>query len=310
MKEKSLETKILSFNKDNLNNLIENKATENETFSIPERTQEHITIAILGPVSAGKSTFFNAISSNTCSDMQRRKTTMLPQYYHITKSDSAIDSIEDIYQRNKQSNEHILQLRESGQFNHQRDFVEIHHSLKEIKDFIELPDPNATFSILDMPGLNCGGDDLYYKYTRENSQKIDIYVLVFDINNGMNTNDEVQILQLVAEQVRKNNYGYVHIIMNKCDEINFDDQEAVTLGDEELDELFCRCRETVDKHMSGIDVSITPMSSSKLYVYRGVKNNIQSIDESHLDNIIKTECGRTELRKLTTIDKKRSFVQV
>lgn len=47
---------------------------------------ENIKIAILGPVSADKSTFFNALISNTCSNMKRKKTTMLPQIYNITKT--------------------------------------------------------------------------------------------------------------------------------------------------------------------------------------------------------------------------------
>ena len=53
-------------------------------------TTENIHIAILGPVSAGKSTFLNALFSNTFSDMKRKKTTMLPQIYHTTKNKDII----------------------------------------------------------------------------------------------------------------------------------------------------------------------------------------------------------------------------
>jgi len=45
--------------------------------------QKNITIAILGTVSAGKSTFLNTLCSNIYSDTFRRKITMLPQIYHI-----------------------------------------------------------------------------------------------------------------------------------------------------------------------------------------------------------------------------------
>lgn len=41
---------------------------------------ENIHIAILGPVSAGKSTLLNALFSNTFSDMKRKKTTMTPTH--------------------------------------------------------------------------------------------------------------------------------------------------------------------------------------------------------------------------------------
>ena len=62
---------------------------------------ENINIAILGPVSAGKSTFFNSLCSNTCSDMKRKKTTMLPQIYQIVSDVQITDSVEVIYNKNK-----------------------------------------------------------------------------------------------------------------------------------------------------------------------------------------------------------------
>ncbi len=270
---------------------------------------ENIKIAILGPVSAGKSTFFNSLCSNTCSDMKRKKTTMLPQIYNIVGDKNKIDSIEVIYNKNKESNEKILNLRESGNFVIEKDFTEIVHNIGSIPDFITLPDKNATYSILDMPGLNCGGDTLYYDYIKKISKSIDIYLLVFDINSGLNTTDEINIIQLVVEQIQKNANGYVHILINKCDDIQFQD-DSIDLEDEELNELYERCVETINKQCQSIlnKVTISPLCSSKLYIYRGVKNNISEIDENQLDNIIKNECGKQELKKLTTSAMKRKFI--
>ena len=59
-----------------------------------------------------------------------------------------------------------------------------------------------------------------------------------------------------------------------------------------------------------IQFSISPLSSSMLYVYRGVKNNILTIDESQLDTIIKNECGKSELKRLKTVEMKRKFITV
>jgi hypothetical protein len=270
---------------------------------------ENINIAILGPVSAGKSTFFNSLYSNTCSDMKRKKTTMLPQIYKIFKDIKLVDSTETIYERNKESNEKILELRENGQFNVQRDFVELIHNISPIPDFISIPDKDTTYAILDMPGLNCGGDTLYYDYIKKISKTIDVYLLVFDINSGLNTTDEINIIQLVVEQIQKNSNGYIHILINKCDDIQFDG-DKIELGDEELNELYERCIETINKHCQKIidNVSISPLCSSKLYIYRGVKNNISMIDENQLDNIIRNECGKQELKKLEDCSKKRKFI--
>jgi len=272
--------------------------------------QENITIAILGPVSAGKSTFLNALCSNTYSDMLRRKTTMLPQIYHILNNSVNIDNIDEIYKKNKESNEKILELREEKKFDINRDFIEIHHNIEKINHFIVLPNNNTNYSILDMPGLNCGGDDIYYEYIRKNSNNIDIYLLLIDINSGLNTTDEINIIKLIVEQIKINSNGYMYVLINKCDDISFDDRYNVTLDDKELNDLYKRCNNIINEHCKDIidKVIISPLCSSKLYIYRGVNNNITTIDESQLDNIIKNECGKKELKKLLTLDKKRKFI--
>ncbi len=271
---------------------------------------ENIHIAILGPVSAGKSTLFNAICSNTCSDMKRRKTTMLPQIYHATNDIGKVDSIETIYAKNKTSNDRILELRENGQFNIQKDFKEINHNISFITEFINLPDSNATYSILDMPGLNCGVDNIYNNYIINNSDKIDIYLLVFDINSGMNTTDEINIINLVVSQIKKNANGYIHFLINKCDSIKFLPDNKINLGEDELHELYNRSIGIIHKQCSEIagKYTITPICSSKLYIYRGVKNNIDNIDEYLLDNIIIEQCGKPELKKLNDVGMKRRFI--
>lgn len=269
--------------------------------------KENIKIIIAGPVSAGKSTFFNALMSNTYSDMKRKKTTMLPQHYFCGKNNN--ESVEEIYNKNKESNDNILQLRESGEFDASKHFNELVYNISPIDDFVTLPDKRATYSILDMPGLNCGGDELYYDYVKKESKNIDIYVLVFDINSGLNSTDEITILKLVVDEIIKNGNGHVRILINKCDDIQFKN-DKIDLGDEELNELYERCKQTINKHCVEIidRVTVSPLCSSKLYVYRGVKNNISTIDENQLNNLIKTECGKTELKKLDSIKKKRKFI--
>jgi len=270
----------------------------------------NINYAILGPVSAGKSTFFNALFTQTCSDMKRKKTTMLPQYYQTTSKLINVNSIDEIYERNKLSNEEILAKRENNTFNYKNDFKEIYHVVKPLIDFVNLPDKNATYSILDMPGLNCGGDNMYYEYITSISHKIDIYFVLFDINSGLNTSDEIKIIDLVVNEVKKNNHGYIYFLLNKCDDLEFDDNNNVVFADDELDELYKRSIEIINSKCEHImnHFYVTPICSSKLYIYRGVKNDIGQIDEKQLDTIIKTVCGTRELKKINSIDKKREFI--
>jgi GTPase SAR1 family protein len=124
---------------------------------------ENIHIALLGPISAGKSTLLNALFSCTYSDMCRKKTTMMPQIYQTITNKGDIDSTDKIRKQNKQSNDKILQLRDSNKFT-ESNFCELIYKVGAIPNFIELPDKSATYSVLDMPGLNCGGNNMYYDY--------------------------------------------------------------------------------------------------------------------------------------------------
>lgn len=270
---------------------------------------ENIHIAILGPVSAGKSTLLNGIFSNTFSDMKRQKTTMLPQIYQTTPDKSKHNNIDTILEMNRQSNENVLKLREENKYT-QENFKELKYFVDKIDDFIELPDKDATYSILDMPGLNCGGgDNMYFNYIKQISKTIDIYILIFDINSGLNTTDEINILTMINNEIIKNKHGYVHVIINKCDDMIYD-ENGFKFRDDELQDLYDRCKETLHKYLKDIrdNVSISPLCSSELYVYRGIKNNIETIDEKHIDKIIINECGKKELMKLNNLKNKKKFI--
>ncbi len=294
--------------------------------------KENIHIAILGPVSAGKSTFLNALLGNTYSDMMRKKTTMLPQIYQTTKDIDKIDHVNFIKKKNLNSNETILKLRESGQYNSTH-FKELNYKVKEIDNFIDLP-LDSTYSICDMPGLNCsgGGDIMYYNYLELNSHKIDIYILVFDINSALNTTDEVKILEKVSEYIKKNNHGYVYILVNKSDYVEFEscsreeyikfkessDDSVETksdikyykfkFSDDELSDLYNRIKVTVKKYIDKFYIS--PICSSDLYIYRTALHNIDSLENAQLDDIIKKESGKKEFLKLQkeSINVKQAYV--
>ena len=270
--------------------------------------QENIDFAIIGCVSAGKSTFFNAVTSCTFSEMKRKKTTMLPQIYQTTSDKSLIDDIKTIYNKNKKSNDEILEKRENNTFVIERDFKVINHFIDRIPDFVDNED---NYSILDMPGLNCGADKLYYDYIKSTSSNIDIYILVVDVNSALNTTDEINIIRLIIEQIKKNNNGYIHILINKCDDIQYDKSNKIDLGEEELNEMYQRAETIIKKECASIihNVSWSPICSSKLYIYRGIKNNIDNIDEKQFDEIIAQEVGKAELRKLKTVENKRKFMK-
>jgi len=272
--------------------------------------QENIHIAILGPVSAGKSTLLNGLFATTYSQMKKKRTTMLPNIYQTTFNDKEVDSFEMIQKKNAESNENIFKLRESNQYN-QTHFKEIIHKVKPIEDFIELSNKKATYKINDLPGINDQDAQIYYDYVKNNSHNIDVYILVFDINSPLNRTDEVKILQEITSHVKNNNHGYIHILINKCDDITFDNQDKFRFDDDENQESYDECIKSINKFMKDImhKVTISPMRSSLLYTYRTALYNIDSLDEKQIDNIIKEEEGKNGLNVLTTLSLKKKYLK-
>ena len=272
--------------------------------------QENIHIAILGPVSAGKSTLLNGLFATTYSQMKKKRTTMMPNIYQTTFNDKEVDSFEMIQKKNSESNEIIFKLRESGQYN-QTHFKEIIHKVKSIEDFIELPDKKATYKINDLPGINDQDAQIYYDYVKNNSRNIDVYILVFDINSPLNRTDEVKILQEITNNVKANNHGYVHILINKCDDIIFDGKDIFKFDDEENQESYDECLKTINKFMKDIidRVTISPLRSSLLYTYRTAIYNMDKLEEKQLCNIIKEEDGKNALEKLSTPELKKKYLK-
>jgi len=272
--------------------------------------QENIHIAIIGPVSAGKSTLLNGLFATTYSQMKKKRTTMMPNIYQTTFNDKEVDSFETIQKRNNDSNKQIFELRESGQYN-QTHFKEIIHKVKPIDDFIEFPDEKCTYKITDMPGSNDQDCQIYYDYIKNNSHNIDVYILVFDINSPLNRTDEVKIIQEITNHVKTNKQSYVHILINKCDDITFDDKDKFKFDDDENQESYDECVKTINKFMKDVidRVTISPLRSSLLYTYRTAIYNIDSLDEKQIDNIIKEECGKSGLSDLKTLNKKKDFLK-
>lgn len=271
---------------------------------------ENINIAVLGPVSAGKSTLINSLFCDTMSEMQRKRTTMLPQLYQITNNPTEVMTSSTILEMNSKSNQEVLEERKANTFNPDN-MKELIYKVKEIPDFIDLRNTNATYSILDMPGLNDQDSEMYYNYIRKRSSEIDIYIIMYDVNSSLNTTDEVKILKFVANEIRRNGFGYLHIIMNKCDDFDFvDDGTSFHIEDTELSQLYDQAEETISSICEGIKWSMSPIVANTLYVYRVLKHNkTGNITESELDNLIKHEFGKVELKKLNTFEKKKKLVK-
>lgn len=250
------------------------------------KTRLDINICILGTVSAGKTTFLNTLFTNTYGEMKIKRTTMCPQVYHETeKIDELIDPAV-IRSRNKEINDKLYSKKDITL----SDIKELIHFVPKIENFVKL-NKGVYFSVYDVPGLNdANTKDVYFQYVKNSFHKFDIIVYVIDVKLGLNTSDEIDILNMIISQINFNQKrGLMQkliVIVNKCDDFN---------EDEEIREMYKQVETTIANKTEGenIEYQIFPLSCEDAYMYRMINNNPDvKLDDKYYHKIGINEYGK------------------
>ena len=271
---------------------------------------KNISIAIVGPVSAGKSTLLNAIFTNTFTGMNIKRTTMTPQVYRETSSETVDNS--SIRKQNEELNKKLIQMTESNQKLSISDIQEQVHDVKKIINFVPLI-YDYHFTIYDIPGLNdARTKDVYFQYLTENFHKFDVILFVIDINSSLNTSDEILILEKILEGCKQNHEKEINtslvIIANKCDNLFLNDSGELKL-DDELQEMHSQISLTLKQKIEEIHpqtiYSILPMSSEDAYIYRMFKSGLgKQLDIKYIDKFGFNEFGKSKWASIPSCNKR------
>lgn len=278
-----------------------------------------INIGIFGCVSVGKSTFLNAITGQQFSDAKINKTTMVPQVYtQIVNETSDIQTIQDI---NKKINDVITKDIDNNNFSLEK-CQPVYHNIENFFDFFdpEIIDPNLKISIYDIPGLNDStSKDIYFEWVRQNIKLFDIIIFMTDINRGLNNSDEIDILKLLMESIKKYNIKMI-CLMNKCDNIYFDHkQNDLVFEEKEQENIYIQANNIlVDiAKNSGIEQNnndftpFFPISSENCFIYRTlVKNPPHKLDPVYKNRLCKNECGSSQWKKMSNEEKDQLFDKI
>lgn len=177
-----------------------------------------IKVALLGNVSAGKTTLLNALFRDKYGEVAMKRTTAGISYFRVHSQSNF--SEKDESDRNSQSSAN--QSKDSVEFYMQPDNPRSADSiLKEITEDnrvkisesdemkekffdVELAEPlvqcrkDTKLVLIDIPGINEAGTDNKYKvYVTEKWETFDCVVVVMDGRHGVNTEDQVYLLNLV-----------------------------------------------------------------------------------------------------------------
>lgn len=261
--------------------------TENNTKPI-------YNIAIIGTISSGKSTLLNAIFGKTYSEMKIRRTTMIPSQYKLSHLDDA--NLSAIQETNNKLNEKyagdtLWDGKEVPTF-----MVPTPEKFNKLSRYLDI-------SIYDIPGLNDQKTkDIYYKWVRDNTQNFDIIYLLFDINSGLNTSDELELLQLVCGMMSANNRLKTIVLGNKCDSLVVLPDGSYKMDDEHLDIFEKQMVSTINIEMKSHTISndrfkIIPFCSRLIYIYRTL-HNLNAKEKANIIAVLKNTDNFEELNQL------------
>ena len=263
----------------------------------------NINIGIVGCVSAGKSTLLNSLLLDNYSSMNIRRSTLIPQLYHEYYKKAQFKTALEINKESSVKNEDLLaKLDSSSDYVLKKDdccemqfFIPKIQDLKFIKQTID-------YTIYDIPGLNDGRTkDIYYDYLKTNFNNFDIILYVIDINSGLNTSDEMNILKFIMNKVKHykdTEKKTIHIIpiINKCDDMTMESGKLNCKS--HFIPNFQQIINTINDHKKKYDIvnhisEPVPLSLKYSYIYRMIESNPNfelSVDDKY--NIGFNEMGK------------------
>ena len=145
----------------------------------------NLNLCMVGCISSGKSTLINTLFCKELIQTKMKRTLLNPCIF--IETDQNNDSIK---------------TEENNNLSSENNYSPLIFNVDKIK--INIGPQLVT--IFDIPGLNDAKTKLnYYKYLQENFIKFNIILFIIDINYGLTTLDENDILDFIIEQTIINN---------------------------------------------------------------------------------------------------------
>lgn len=296
---------IFGKNQETENISIDIEEIDNQSISKTSKTKMEFNIGVFGTVSAGKSTLINAIFAKNFSQMNIRRTTMVPQRYQLVSISSLNpDTLENIRNSNDQLNKQYQDKIWDAE-------TIIHHNVENPNEFINISDDtDFQYNIYDFPGMNDQTTkDIYTSWTTSNIAMFDVIILVVDIHSGLNTSDEIDVLRVFLSGMLDNPHIKLIILANKCDDMIYDETtDDFNLDDEKQDiyneQMVPAITKLAEEYQVDISrISIQKFCSRTAFIYRTIhSNNIdvkEHLDQKHLTEMMQYEVGRTRWVRMT-----------
>ena len=244
---------------------------------------DNINLCFVGGVSTGKSTVLNSVFCEELTQCKIKRTTMWPTVYVENEHIQDI-STEEIYKIITEKNKEIIEKTESGQKLDSCDYKELAFNVGKLDiNILE----NSYVNVYDIPGLNdARTKHIYYDYLETNFHKFNLVVFLVDIQSGLNTSDEMDMLRFIInntkDQFKRNQrHIYTLVIVNKADDMQTEEDSDKLEITGELREMFEQVENTVqtefvDNGLKNALIGVIPLCARDSYLYRMVKKHGKS----------------------------------
>jgi GTP-binding protein EngB required for normal cell division len=248
----------------------------------PNIPNDNINICFVGGVSTGKSTGLNGVFCQKLTECKIKRTTMVPTVYVENENNTnpfVVTPPEEIYKHISRKNAEIIEKTETGQQINTTDYEELVFNVGKLDiNIIE----DSFVNVFDMPGLNdARTKSIYYDYLETNFHKFNLIIFFVDIHSGLNTSDEIDIVNFITTNTlyqKKTNDReiYTLVIVNKADDMQLDEvTDSITLTGE-LKEMHDQVERTIKdeftkKNITKNLIGIIPLCAIDAYLYRMVR---------------------------------------
>ena len=254
--------------------------------------EQYINICLVGCVSAGKSTVLNAFFGHDYAQCKIKRTTMMPNKFMEANNQERLTPHKKITDKISEINKEIYNKTQSGLKLNLKDYGT---ELIFYVDNMEMNlGSNNKICIYDIPGLNdARTKDVYYEYLSSKFHEFNIILFIVDINSGLNTSDEMDILKFLIENINKhqqesNKNIKLLTIVNKADHMQLVGDQLEILG--ELNEMFQQVELTVKQQFIEGDTSgylhTIPICGLDAHLYRMIKK-FRDINKLSDENILR-----------------------
>jgi GTPase SAR1 family protein len=294
-----------------------------------------IKIALVGNVSAGKTTVLNALFREKFGEVSMKRTTAGINYFRIATASptnpqpqpqpqpqswssfadtprSAKSTLQEITQDN-------IKLRESEQVQEKWFDIELAKELFPMRKDTKLV-------VVDIPGLDeAGSCDKYMASVKEKWATFDCVIVVMDGKQGVNSEEQVTLLKFVKENLATKDVPVI-ILCNKVDDPD-DEEQAGLIAEARLkvEEIFAvGCRETALRKVfeassqtsvfGQVSPAFIPISAVHAFIRQSA--SLMSLEQFHgfdkelIEKLGRDQIGRRRWNKLSEEEKIQETYEV